>query len=55
VVFDGVWKKFRTGEAHDSLRDLLPALLLRVGPSQRLTLAAREFWAVRDVSFRVGL
>jgi lipopolysaccharide transport system ATP-binding protein len=53
VVFDGVWKKFRTGEAHDSLRDLLPALLRRVGPRQRLALAEREFWAVRDVSFRV--
>ena len=26
VVFDGVWKKFRRGERHDSLRDLIPAL-----------------------------
>ena len=25
VVFDGVWKKFRRGERHDSLRDLVPA------------------------------
>ena len=25
VLFEGVWKKFRTGETHDSLRDLLPA------------------------------
>ena len=26
VVFDGVWKKFRRGERHDSLRDLIPSL-----------------------------
>ena len=26
IVFDGVWKKFRRGERHDSLRDLVPAL-----------------------------
>jgi ABC-type polysaccharide/polyol phosphate transport system ATPase subunit len=51
-----VSKKFRTGEAHDSLRDLVPALLRRA--TRRATaepaLADREFWAVRDVSFRVG-
>ena len=29
VVFDGVWKKFRRGERHDSLRDLIPALVRR--------------------------
>ena len=56
VVFEGVSKKFRTGEAHDSLRDLVPALLRRA--TRRTTaepaLADREFWAVRDVSFRVG-
>ena len=23
VVFDAVWKKFRQGERHDSLRDLI--------------------------------
>ena len=23
VLFDGVWKKFRKGEPHDSLRDLV--------------------------------
>ena len=27
VVFDGVWKKFRRGERHDSLRDLIPAAI----------------------------
>ena len=27
VVFEGVWKKFQRGERHDSLRDLVPALV----------------------------
>jgi lipopolysaccharide transport system ATP-binding protein len=54
VLFDGVWKKFRRGERHDSLRDLIPAafgamLRRRVGEE----LGAEEFWAVRDVSFEV--
>jgi lipopolysaccharide transport system ATP-binding protein len=55
VVFDGVWKKFRRGERHDSLRDLVPAmasrLLRRRSPD---ALSDQEFWAVRDVSFEVG-
>ena len=54
VDFDGVWKKFRRGERHDSLRDLIPATarrLLRRGP--RPDLAASEFWAVRVISFSV--
>lgn len=55
VVFDGVWKKFRRGELHDSLRDLLPAITgraLRAGRAHE-TLEGSEFWAVRDVSFTV--
>jgi lipopolysaccharide transport system ATP-binding protein len=54
VVFEGVWKKFRRGERHDSLRDLVPALVSRLtrrGPAEGL--AEEEFWAVRDVSFEV--
>ena len=51
VRFDKVWKKFRRGQLHDSLRDLLPALsrhvLRRGGPR------TGEFWALREVSFRV--
>ena len=27
IVFDDVWKKFRRGERHDSLRDLVPSAL----------------------------
>jgi len=55
VVFDGVWKKFRRGELHDSLRDLLPALTGRMlaGAADAQQLHGSEFWAVRDVSFTV--
>lgn len=55
IVFDGVWKKFRRGELHDSLRDLIPALTRRlVGRRQNSRdLSRGDFWAVRDVSFRV--
>jgi homopolymeric O-antigen transport system ATP-binding protein len=55
IQFDGVWKKFRRGERHDSLRDLVPAALRRLTrrrvPDEGLT--AKEFWAVHDVSFEV--
>lgn len=55
IVLDGVWKKFRRGERHDSLRDLLPALMSRIGRrSTDQPLAREEFWALRDVSFTVG-
>jgi lipopolysaccharide transport system ATP-binding protein len=50
-----VWKKFRRGERHNSLRDLLPALARRLlgrGPT-RTQLSADDFWALRDVSFEV--
>jgi ABC-type polysaccharide/polyol phosphate transport system ATPase subunit len=55
VIFEGVWKKFRRGEVHDSLRDLLPALGRRLlgkrpPPDQ---LREGDFWAIRDVSFSV--
>jgi len=53
-----VYKKFRRGELHDSLRDLLPSLVRRLarranGRGSAPELASREFWAVRDVSFSV--
>jgi lipopolysaccharide transport system ATP-binding protein len=55
VVFDRVWKKFRIGESHDSLRDLIPSALGRFfRPTPSVPLAAHEFWAIRDVSFEVG-
>ena len=54
IRVDGVWKKFRRGEVHDSLRDLVPMLLRRAagGAAQR-PLTSDEFWALRDVSFEV--
>ncbi len=57
ITFEGVWKKFRKGEHHDSLRDLLPALARRIvrgrPPADRLAEGEGEFWAVSDVSFTV--
>ena len=55
VVFDHVWKKFRRGERHDSLRDLVPAMakgLFRRLHRDELE-GDQEFWAVKDVSFEV--
>jgi lipopolysaccharide transport system ATP-binding protein len=54
VMFDGVSKKFSKGERFNSLRDLVPAMtssLFRRKQSEELE--AREFWALRDVSFQV--
>lgn len=53
VVFDRVWKKFRRGEPHDSLRDLIPAMAAGMFRSSNGTLANEEFWALKDVSFEV--
>jgi ABC-type polysaccharide/polyol phosphate transport system ATPase subunit len=56
VSFRHVWKKFRYGEVHNSLRDLLPALgrrLVRGRSSNARDLQSGDFWAVRDVSFEV--
>jgi lipopolysaccharide transport system ATP-binding protein len=55
VRFDGVWKKFRRGEIHDSLRDLIHAFTRRLTRTDaQPPLDEQEFWAVRDVSFAVG-
>jgi ABC-type polysaccharide/polyol phosphate transport system ATPase subunit len=53
---DGVYKKFQRGERHDSLRDLLPALVKRAMRLQRDPHALRkeEFWALQDVTFEVA-
>jgi lipopolysaccharide transport system ATP-binding protein len=54
IIFDNVWKKFRRGEPHDSLRDLLPAMAAALfRPSRDESLEGEEFWALRDVSFEV--
>jgi lipopolysaccharide transport system ATP-binding protein len=55
VVFDQVWKSFRYGEVHDSLRDLLPALGRRLARRAATSdeLESGRFWALQDVSFTV--
>ncbi len=52
VRVERVWKRFRLGEPHDSLRDLLGNLWTRM---RRGRPAGRRetFWALRDVSFSV--
>jgi ABC-type polysaccharide/polyol phosphate transport system ATPase subunit len=54
VLFDGIWKKFRRGERHDSLRDLFPSMMKRLaGGRPKGELDEREFWVLQDVSFAV--
>jgi lipopolysaccharide transport system ATP-binding protein len=53
VTFEHVWKRFRRGERHNSLRDLVPSLARRaVRGAERAD--HQDFWAVRDVSFEVA-
>jgi len=55
IEVSNVWKKFRRGELHDSLRDLIPGIAKRiVGRGlKRSELGDHEFWALRDVSFEL--
>jgi lipopolysaccharide transport system ATP-binding protein len=49
---DHVYKRFRKGELHDSLRDLIPAItgkMFSTSPEND----SRAFWALQDVSFDV--
>jgi len=48
-----VSKKFRKGESHDSLRDLVPALARRVMGRHSTAALKQEFWALQDVSFEL--
>src|SRR3982750_2436607 len=49
---DHVYKRFRRGERHDSLRDLIPSLVKRaVSRDRDRALAAEEFWVLNDISF----
>jgi len=54
LVFDGVWKRFRMGRGHDSLRDLIPAMMRRaIGRPSARKPNDQDFWAIRDLSFEV--
>jgi lipopolysaccharide transport system ATP-binding protein len=54
LQFDEVWKKFKKGEKFDSLRDLIPSMVKRMlSGNHRGELQAKEFWALKDVSFEV--
>jgi lipopolysaccharide transport system ATP-binding protein len=49
-----VSKKFKKGELHDSLRDMIPAIVGNMfGKGNANTLAQKEFWALDDISFEV--
>lgn len=58
IAFEHVWKKFRRGEHHDSLRDFIPALTRRIFSGRpavdEVQEGRGEFWAVSDVSFSVS-
>jgi len=52
VLFNGVWKAFRRGQRHDSLRDLLPSLVRRAfGRSRQVD--DNVFWALKGIDFEV--
>jgi lipopolysaccharide transport system ATP-binding protein len=54
VRVDDVWKRFHRGERQDSLRDLIPALVRKVGKGRTETdLPQGDFWAVREASYDV--
>ncbi len=53
VIFRGVWKRFRTGRQHASLRDLLTNWTSRRTPNEQHGASASEFWALRDVTLDV--
>jgi ABC-type polysaccharide/polyol phosphate transport system ATPase subunit len=53
LIFDRVWKRFRRGNNHDSLRDFVPSLTRRLLGRHNQQAPSREFWAIRDLSFEV--
>lgn len=54
IEFNHVWKKFNKGESHDSLRDLLPAVVgVLFSRNYRRELHEGEFWALKDVSLQL--
>jgi lipopolysaccharide transport system ATP-binding protein len=56
IELQALSKKFRRGEAHDTLRDLVPAVTRKLlGRRQASTdlLSAAEFWALKEISATV--
>lgn len=54
LAMNNVYKKFRKGEHHDSLRDLIPGIIQRIFERRNdKELNANEFWVLNDVSFQV--
>ncbi|MDP3722830.1 MAG: ABC transporter ATP-binding protein [Candidatus Omnitrophota bacterium] len=53
IEFSHVWKRYRIGSKHDSLRDAIPAFLKRCAGRNGHGLEEGEFWALKDVTFAV--
>jgi ABC-type polysaccharide/polyol phosphate transport system ATPase subunit len=56
IVVRDVGKLFQRGERHDSLRDLVPAVIRKLrgaAPVARTEPGRDEFWAVKDLTFEV--
>lgn len=53
IEFSHVWKRYRLGSKHDSLRDAIPAMFKRFTGRNGHALQEGEFWALKDVSFDV--
>src|SRR5215469_9055662 len=54
IEFEQVWKKFKKGEIHDSLRDLIPTVTkILFSRNSNTKLQEQEFWALKNVSFQV--
>lgn len=54
IQLDRVWKRYRLGSHHDSLRDAIPSLLRRwTGRNGHAAETEEAFWALQDVSFQV--
>ena len=53
IQLEHIWKRYRIGAQHDSLRDAIPALLKRWLGRNGHTPEEAEFWALQDVNFTV--
>ncbi len=53
IEFSRVWKRYRIGSKHDSLRDAIPSLFKRWSGRNGHAIREDEFWALQDVSFEV--